>query len=221
MSREVKDSLHAVRILPYDGDKTKWQKWEHQVMLMAGRGHFKSTLTHDLGTLITERQYITKEVEVTATDGTVTTKLEKNFYNQDADAMAFLGLSLTGNLLTITMLRKTAHECWMKVQRKCSPNTMETDLIKLDKEYNSCRLTDKQDPDAFFVALERLNLKLGSVDLKYLKDEMTTKLHILGRLPKEYFAVERKFRNILDTSPIELIKLEITQEYDRFVRNGR
>jgi hypothetical protein len=43
-------------------------------------------------------------------------------------------------------------------------NTMETDLIKLDNEYNSCRLTDRQDPDAFFVALERLNLKLGGVD---------------------------------------------------------
>jgi hypothetical protein len=56
---------------------------------------------------------------------------------------------------------------------------------------------------------------LGSVDSKYLKNEMTTKLHILGRLPKEYFAVERKFRNILDTSPIELIKLEINQEFDR------
>jgi hypothetical protein len=53
------------------------------------------------------------------------------------------------------------------------------------------------------VALQRLNLKLRSVDSKYLKDEMTSKLHILGRLPKEYFAVERKFRNILDTSPIK------------------
>jgi hypothetical protein len=54
MKDGAKDGSHAVRVLSYDGDKTKWHQWEYQAMLMAGRGHFVSALTRDLGQLISE-----------------------------------------------------------------------------------------------------------------------------------------------------------------------
>jgi hypothetical protein len=102
-----------------------------------------------------------------------------------------------------------------------TPAQLSLNYKELEESYMVCKLTSGQNLHEFFDDLEHHNKRLGQVNEKYLQDEETLKVHIMGRLPKEYASLQTKYHDRLDEVELEYLKRDIFGEYKLLMKSQK
>ena len=108
-----------------------------------------------------------------------------------------------------------------KLELLYAPTDMVSSYQQLETAYNECKCARGQDPIHFIADLRKHNERLGKVDAKYMKDEYTLMVHVIGRLPKEYQAMCSKYRgDTLRNATLVALEEDLHEEYELLVANG-
>ena len=126
-----------------------------------------------------------KDKTIPMTDGG--TDEEKKLYKANKEANNLLTMSCTGVPLGLVIRAKgNARDALMKLDQKYAKKSS-SNVMALLTEYANCKLESaNHDPEAWFIQLDRINMKLAQIDEKYEKKDYEIKTHLLNNLPDEY-----------------------------------
>ena len=111
---------------------------------------------------------------------------------------------------------------WSILQEKYCATDAEENYPKLDRAFSDCKLAGTQkDPELWFNDLDHLNtMQLARINLKYQKDELQMKSHMMTAMSNDYESVIIKFRgNLNDTMLVKLCK-EVVLQYKSLIKTG-
>lgn len=101
------------------------------------------------------------------------------------------------------------------LDRKYARNSVE-DLGEALAEFGRCKLASKdEDPDKWFVEMDRCNNRLENIDPAYVKKEVEIKAHLLGNLPEGYEGLRTKLFGKLADYTVEQVEDEIRNLWKR------
>ena len=107
-----------------------------------------------------------------------------------------------------------ARKAFELLDKKYSHN-LEENLGEVLTEFSRCKLATNEDPDTWFMELDRLNNRLRAIDSKYEKREVELWVHLVGGLPKGYEEVMTKLNGKMKDYDVVGIKEEIRNKWRR------
>jgi hypothetical protein len=204
----------TVRAFAFDGDEAKYRSWEGKTLALASSKGFLLALTKEsTGAALTVEEYEYGEVEVpgmAVTGGAVTaattrptTAVENRKYLAKAAAWTYLVASCTDKAYAlIERCEGNPFKAWGILQEKYCATDAEENYPELDQAFNDCKLVGtKMDPELWFNDLDHLNMRLARINLKYQKDELQMKSHMMTAMSSDYQSVIVKFRGDLSETP--------------------
>ena len=158
----------------------------------------------------TVEEYEYGEVEVSGLDVTggavtaatirPTTAAENRKYIAKAAAWTYLVTSCTdkANAL-IERCEGDPFKAWSILKEKYCDTDAEENYPELDQVFSNCKLVGtKKDPELWFNDLDHLNMKLARINLKYEKDDLQMKSHMMTSMSNDYQSVVIKFRGKIE-----------------------
>ena len=107
------------------------------------------------------------------------------------------------------------------LQEKYCATDAEENYPQLDQAFSDCKLVGtKKDPELWFNDLDHLNMRLARINLKYEKDDLQMKSHMMTAMSKEYDSVIVKFRGDLSDTPLEKLRKEVVFQFKALVKDG-
>jgi gag-polypeptide of LTR copia-type len=119
--------------------------------------------------------------------------------------------------------RGDVRDALRRLDKKYAKRSTANLVSLLNKDFTNCKLqSTTSDPEAWFVKLDRINLKLRSIDPQYEKKPYEIKAHLLlGNLPEGYKDVKTKLQGQEDNLDVEDIEEEISNKWQRtFKKNS-
>jgi sulfite reductase alpha subunit-like flavoprotein len=224
----------TVRAFAFDGEEAKYRSWEGKTIALAGSKGFLLALTKEsTGRVLTVEEYEYGEVEVpgaavtggVATPSTTraTTKTENRKYAANAQAWTYLVASCTGKAYAlIEQCNGDPFRAWKILQEKYCATDAEENYPELDQAFNDCKLVGtKKDPELWFNDMDHLNMRLRRINLKYEKDELQMKSHMMTAMSKDYDSVIVKFRGDLNETSLVKLRKEVVLQFRTLVRPTR
>lgn len=221
----------AVRAFAFDGDEAKYRSWEGKTVALAGSKGFLLALTKEsTGKVLTVEEYEYGEVEepgvavtgggATPTTTRATTKTENRKYAANAQAWTYLVASCTGKAYAlIERCNGDPYKAWSILQEKYCATDAEENYPELDQSFNDCKLSGtKKDPELWFNDLDHLNMRLRRINLKYEKDELQMKSHMMTAMSNDYDSVIVKFRGELNETPLAKLRKEVVLQYKTLMK---
>ncbi|KAI2503512.1 hypothetical protein MHU86_10894 [Fragilaria crotonensis] len=196
----------TVRAFAFDGDETKYRSWEGKTLALAGSKGFLLALTKEsTGTALTVEEFEYGVVEVpgvAVTGGAVgapTTRPTTMSENRKCDGDPF--------------------KAWAILQEKYCATDAEENYPELDQAFNDCKLDGtKKDPELWFNDMDHLNMRLARINLKYQKDDLQLKSHMMSAMSNDYESVIIKFRGDLQETSLAKLRKEIVLQYKTLVK---
>ena len=228
----------TVRAFAFDGDEVKYRSWEGKTLALASSKGFLLALTREsTGTALTVEEFEYGQVEVmqatAATTGGVagtaavmrpTTAAENRKYLARAAAWTYLVASCTDKAYAlIERCKGDPYMAWSILQEKYCATDVEENYPELDQAFIDCKLAGGQkDPELWFNDLDHLNMRLARINLKYQKDELQMKSHMMTAMSNDYERIIVKFRGDLnDTTQVMLLrKEEVILQYKSLINAG-
>ncbi|KAI2509464.1 hypothetical protein MHU86_4965 [Fragilaria crotonensis] len=133
-----------------------------------------------------------------------TTAAENRKYLAKATAWTYLVASCTGTAYAlIERCEGDPFKAWAILQEKYCATDAEENYPELDRAFSDCKLDGtKKDPELWFNDLDHLNMRLARISLKYEKDDLQMKSHMMTAMSKDYESVIVKFRGDLSNTPL-------------------
>jgi Zinc knuckle len=223
----------SVRAFAFDGDEAKYRSWEGKTLALAGSKGFLLALTKaGTGRALTVEEYEYGEVEVpgmavtggetTAATTRPTTAAENRRYSAKAAAWTYLVASCTDKAYgLIERCAGDPFKAWAILQEKYCATDAEENYPELDQAFSDCKLVGtKKDPELWFNDLDHLNMRLARINLKYEKDDLQMKSHMMTAMSKDYDSVIVKFRGDLSDTPLAKLRKEVVLQFKTLVKDG-
>jgi Zinc knuckle len=223
----------SVRAFMFDGDEAKYRSWEGKTLALAGSTGFLLALTKEsAGTTLTAEEYEYGEVEVPGlvmTGGAVgapttrsPTSAECRKYLAKTAAWTYLVASCTDKAYAlIERCDGDPFKGWTILKEKYCATDAEENYPELDRAFNDCKLVGAQkDPELWFNDMDHLNMRLGRINLKYQKDELQLKSHMMAAMSDDYESVIVKFRGDLNETPLMKLRKEVVLQYKTIIKTG-
>ena len=223
----------TVRAFAFDGDEAKYRSWEGKTLALAGSKGFLLALTKPgTGRALTVEEYEYGEVEVPGMDVTggavtaattrPTTAAENRKYLAKATAWTYLVASCTDKAYAlIERCTGDPFKAWAILQEKYCATDAEENYPELDQAFSDCKLVGtKKDPELWFNELDHLNMRLARINLKYEKDDLQMKSHMMTAMSKDYDSVIVKFRGDLSDTPLAKLRKEVVLQFKALIKGG-
>jgi hypothetical protein len=176
-------AAETTRLIKFDGDETKWAKWNVKALAFAKSKGFKDAFLANTTVVFSDALYAASPL---ATD-------VKDAYDLNDQGYQFLILSCSEIAFGLVNLAKTttladgdARLAWKNLNDRYAPQGS-TDLIHLTGEFNNCCLESAtEDPDLWFIRLEVIRSRLSATNPKYTKEDYEVVALIVNKLPTEY-----------------------------------
>ena len=224
----------TVRAFAFDGDEVKYRSWEGKTLALASSKGFLLALTREsTGTVLTVEEFEYGQVEVTpataATTGGVagtaavmrpTTAAENRKYLARAAAWTYLVASCTDKAYAlIERCEGDPFMAWSILQEKYCATDAEENYPELDQAFSECKLAGTQkDPELWFNDMDHLNMRLPRINLKYKKDELQMKSHMMSAMSNDYESVIVKFRGDLNDTTLVKLRKEVVLQYKSLIK---
>ena len=221
----------TVRAFAFDGEEAKYRSWEGKTIALAGSKGFLLALTKaSTGKVLTVEEYEYGEVQepgVEVTGGVegpsttrATTKAENRKYASNAQAWTYLVASCTGKAYAlIEQCNGDPFKAWTILQDKYCATDAEENYPELDQAFNDCKLVGtKKDPELWFNDMDHLNMRLRRINVKYEKDELQMKSHMMTAMSKDYDSVIVKFRGDLNETSLVKLRKEVVLQFRTLVK---
>jgi hypothetical protein len=86
---------------------------------------------------------------------------------------------------------------------------------------SDCKLVGtKKDPELWFNDLDHLNMRLARINLKYEKDNLQMKSHMMTSLSDDYQSIIIKFRGDLNETSLAKIRKEVVLQFKALIKGG-
>ena len=150
--------------------------------------------------------------EASATNATAETK---KIFSDNAEAYDQILMGCSGIALgLVKRAQGNSVEAISNLDSKYG--TTKTDLTTTLNNFANCKLKSKdEDPDKWFMDLDKLNDKLEEIDPLYKKRSFEIKAHILGGLPDGYEDVKTKVSGKEDDYTVRELEDEIRNKWKR------
>ncbi len=185
----------ALRVIPFNGEESKWRVWKGKVIAYALQKGFKKALT-STETLISEDKLSDSN----------TTELQKVKYKANINAYSFLALSCTDTAYGFIENCETERapdgdgaKAWKNLLDRYESTDIESEYSTIEAGLLSCELTT-EGADKWFQDLEYWNQRLGRINTKYMRDELQMKTLIVSKLPKQLNSIKVKVSGDLSTT---------------------
>jgi hypothetical protein len=220
----------SLKTITFSNKAEDFPEWEIKMMSLAKQKGCMTAFVREIATITFEEYEIGKVKEdttdtttgLTVTTERETTKEEKRFYRMRSEAWAMLLNSTTDIALAmIKNLQDTPFEGMKILRKKFVATDIEEDYIELEADFQRKTLVLGEDPDNWFADLEALNIRLAAVNVKYEKDELQMKIHVINNMPEEFSGIKKKFRRALTSTTMEDIKAEISSEHKDLIKEGK
>ncbi|KAI2497189.1 gag-polypeptide of LTR copia-type [Fragilaria crotonensis] len=110
-------------------------------------------------------------------------------------------------------------KAWAILQEKYCATDAEENYPELDQAFNDCKLDGtKKDPELWFNDMDHLNMRLARINLKYQKDDLQLKSHMMSAMSNDYESVIIKFRGDLQETSLAKLRKEIVLQYKTLVK---
>ena len=197
----------------FNGNKAKYPSWEAKTIALAGLKGFLLALTKTgIGRALTIKEYEYREVEVPGMDATggafntamthPTTAAENHKYLAKAAAWTYLVGSCTDKAYTlIERCKGDPFKVWSLHEERSTVLLMQQkNYPNLTQVFSDCKLVGiKKDPELSFNDLDHLNMmRLARINLKYEKDNLQMKSHMMTTMSNDCQSVMIKFRGGLN-----------------------
>ncbi|KAI2506458.1 hypothetical protein MHU86_7973 [Fragilaria crotonensis] len=151
-----------------------------------------------------------------------TTTAENRKYLAKAAAWTYLVASCTDKAYAlIERCGGDPYKAWSILQEKYCATDAEENYPELDQAFSDCKLVGtKKDPELWFNDLDHLNMRLARINLKYEKDDLQMKSHIMTAMSKDYDSVIVKFRGDLSDTPLAKLRKEVVLQFKTLVKDG-
>ncbi len=223
----------TVRAFAFDGDEAKYRSWEGKTIALAGSKGFLLALTKiGVGRPLTVEEYEYGEVEVPGLDVTggavtaattrPTTAAENRKYIAKAAAWTYLVASCTDKAYAlIERCEGDPFKAWSILQEKYCATDAEENYPELDQAFSDCKLVGtKKDPELWFNDLDHLNMRLARINLKYEKDDLQMKSHMMTSMSDDYQSVIIKFRGDLNETSLAKLRKEVVLQFKALIKGG-
>ena len=159
---------------------------------------------------------------VTAATTRPTTAAENRKYLAKAAAWTYLVASCTDKAYAlIERCEGDPFKAWAVLQEKYCATDAEENYPELDQAFSDCKLVGtKKDPELWFNDLDHLNMRLARINLKYEKDDLQMKSHMMTSMTNDYQSVTVKFRGDLHETPLAKIRKEIVLQYKALLKDS-
>jgi hypothetical protein len=151
-----------------------------------------------------------------------TTAVENRKHLGKATAWTYLVASCTGKAYAlIERCEGDPSKAWAILQEKYCATDTEENYPQLDQAFSNCKLVGtKKDPELWFNDLDHLNMRLARINLKYEKDNLQMKSHMMTAMSKDFDSVIVKFRGDLSNAPLEKLRKEVVPQFKALVKDG-
>ena len=106
---------------------------------------------------------------------------------------------------------------WSILQEKFCVTDAEENYTELDQAFSDCKLIGTQkDPEL----LDHLNTRLARINLKYQKDELQMKSHMMTAMSNDDESVIIKFRGGLNDTMLVKLRKEVVLQYKSLIKTG-
>jgi hypothetical protein len=220
-------------VFAFDGDEAKYRSREGKTIALAGLKGFLLALTKiGIERPLTVEEYEYGEVEVPGMDVTVgavtatttcpTTAAENRKYSTRAAAWTYLVASSTDKASTlIERCKGYPFTAWSMLQEKYCATDAEENYPELDQAFSDCKLVGtKKDPELWFNDLDHLNMRLARINLKYEKDDLQMKSHMMTSVLNDYQSVIIKFRGDLNKTLLAKRRKEVILQFKELIKGG-
>ena len=156
---------------------------------------------------------IPTKAEASASDATAKVK---EMFKSNLEAYDQLVIACEGTPLgLVKRAAGDAREAFKNLDMKYAKNS-EEDLAEVLTAFSRCKLASKtDDPDKWFMQLDKLNDRLRSIGSQYVKASFELKAHYLGNLPDGYEDVLTKLSGKTNEYNINEIEKEIRNKWKR------
>ena len=151
-----------------------------------------------------------------------TTAAENRKYLAKAAAWTYLVASCTDKAYAlIERCDGDPFKAWAILQEKYCTTDAEENYPELDQAFSDCKLAGtKKDPELWFNDLDHLNMRLARINLKYEKDELQMKSHMMTSMSNDYQSVIVKFRGDLNETSLAKLRKEVVLQFKTLVKGG-
>jgi hypothetical protein len=231
----------TVRAFAFNGDETKFRSWEGKTRALAGSKGFLLALTKaEARPGLTVEEYEYGEVEepvrpatgapaagtgvagITAAPTTTrpTTSVENRKYLARAAAWTYLVASCTDKAYAlIERAEGDPFKAWSILQEKYCATDAEENFPELSEAFANCKLNEtKKDPELWFNDLDHFNMRIARINVRYEKDDLQMKSHIMTSMSSGYDPVVLKYHGELAETPLVKLRKEITLQYKTLLK---
>ena len=223
----------TVRAFAFDGNEVKYRSWEGKTLALASSKGFLLALTREsTGTALTVGKFEYGEVKVMpATGGGVaaaavihpTTAAEIRKYLARAAAWTYFVASCTDKAYApIKRSEGDPYMAWSILQEKYCATDVQENYPKLDQAFSDCTLAGMQkESELWFNDLDHLTMRLARINLKYQKDKLQMKSHMMTAMSNDYESVIVKFRRgDLNNTTLVKLRKEVVLQYQSLIKAG-
>ena len=110
---------------------------------------------------------------------------------------------------------------WSILHEKYCATNAEENYPELDQAFSDCKLAGMQkDPELWFNDLDHLNMQLARINLKYQKDKLQMKSHMMTAVSNDYESVIVKFRGDLNDTTLDKLCKEVVLQYKSLIKSS-
>ena len=108
---------------------------------------------------------------------------------------------------------------WSILQEKYCAIDAEENYPKLDQAFSDCKLVGMQkDPELWFNDLYHLNMRLTRIHLKYPKEELQVKSHMMTAMSNDHERIIIKFRGDVNDTTLVMLHKEAVLPYKSLIK---
>jgi Zinc knuckle len=107
-----------------------------------------------------------------------------------------------------------------EIRVRLGPYFRRSTVPPMRKRITPSWIRTKKDPELWFNDLDHLNMRLARINLKYEKDNLQIKSHMMTAMSKDYDSVIVKFRGDLSDTPLAKLHKEVVLQFKALVKDG-
>ncbi len=109
----------------------------------------------------------------------------------------------------------------LNLQEKYCATVAEENYPELDQAFSDCKLVGtKKDPELWFNDLDHLNMGLARINLKYEKDDLKMKSHMMTSMLNDDQSVIIKFRGDLNKTSLAKLHKEVVPQFKGLIKGS-
>ena len=210
------DEDTSVRLPTFDGQDAKWHMWKAKFLAYACYKNFQEILNGD--------ELPRGEKDLKGDTIVLSDADERRIRRSNTVAYASLIMACqsgpfghVNNARSAEFPNGNAKEAWDKLISTYESGNM-ANVIALSHKWTKCTLGENENPDSWYVELDRIRERLGNTSSAVSDGAYVA--HMINNLPESYKSlVVGRFGLARNTLTVEEIKTDIRDYYDLYVRD--